>query len=96
MGLESTGEEGTIRDYPPVVDQQHYSLKTKPSVLKNGQNDLGDCRDQIYHFQHQSKVTAVWPKQGAIPYRAWPAILDKHKKILLCFISIDYTPLYKQ
>ena len=24
------------------------------------------------------KVTAVCPKQGAIPYRAWPTIPDKH------------------
>ena len=41
----------------PVDFKQHYSLKTKPSVSKNGlgrpQNDLGGCRDQAYHFQHQ-------------------------------------------
>ena len=27
-----------------------------------------------------SKVTPVWPKQGAIPYRAWPAIPDKQRQ----------------
>ena len=40
------------------IGLQHYSLKTKPSVPKNGlgwpQNDLGGCRDQAYHFQHQN------------------------------------------
>ena len=38
----------------PLDFKQHYSLKTKPLVSKNGlgrpENDLGGCRDLAYHF----------------------------------------------
>ena len=54
--------------------------------------DAAEIR-RIINFS-SSKVTPVCPKQGAIPYRAWPAIPDEHaskqtKQIPLCFISID-------
>ena len=48
---------------------------------------LGPCLSVSFSA---SKVTLVCPKQEANPYRAWPAILDKHtKQIPLCFISKD-------
>ena len=67
VGLENIEEKGVIWDYPPVVDlQQHYSLKTKPSLSTNSleqpQNDLRGCLDEAYNFQHLT--LPCMPKAG--------------------------------
>ena len=82
----------------PLDFKQHYSLKTKPSVSKNGlgrpQNDLGGCRYQAYHFSIKSYP--CMPKTGSHSIQGMASHSEQtHKQIQtrnqipLCFISID-------
>ena len=60
----------------PLDFKQHYSLKTKPSVSKNGlgrpQNDLGGCRDQAYNFQHQKLPLYAQSREPFHTGHGWP------------------------
>ena len=74
--------------------KQRYSLKTKPSVSKNGlwrpQNDLGGCRDQAYHFNIKSYPCVL--KAGSHSIKGMAGHFGQTRKqtiklIPLCFIN---------
>ena len=84
----------------PLYFKQHYSLKTKPSVSKNGlgrpQNNLGGCRDQAYHFQHQKLPLYAQSREPFHTGHGRPFRTNRqaNKQIPLCFISIARYIIY--